>query len=66
VEQPGHTTLDVFDLLGRRVTRLYEGRAESRSTYQVTFDASDLSAGLYVYVLTSRGNREVKRALLVR
>lgn len=66
VEKSGHATLEVFDLLGRSVATLFNGRAESRSTNRVIFDATDLSAGLYVYVLTSHGVREVRRALLIR
>jgi len=66
VETSGHATLEVFDLLGRNVATLFDGQAESRSTYRVAFDASDLSSGVYVYVLTSHGFREVKRALLIR
>ncbi|MCK5574035.1 MAG: T9SS type A sorting domain-containing protein, partial [Bacteroidetes bacterium] len=62
----GHATLDVFDYLGRRVTRLFEGQAESHRMYRLTFDARDLSAGVYVYVLTSGGKRDVKRAMLLR
>jgi M6 family metalloprotease-like protein len=66
VEMTGHATLDVFDYLGRRVTRLFEGHAESHRMYRLTFDARDLSAGVYVYVLTSGWKRDVKRAILLR
>ncbi|WP_026898139.1 choice-of-anchor tandem repeat GloVer-containing protein [Daejeonella oryzae] len=39
--------LDVYDLKGSRVKRMYEGRAEANQTLKFEFDGSQLSAGMY-------------------
>jgi hypothetical protein len=45
-------TLIVYDLLGREVTRLTEGRKLAGS-YEVTFNAEHLASGVYFYRLTA-------------
>ncbi|RMH68313.1 MAG: T9SS C-terminal target domain-containing protein [Bacteroidetes bacterium] len=50
VGEPGHVTLEVFDVLGRRVARLVDGpRAPGR--HRAMFVAPDRAGGLYVYRL---------------
>ncbi len=50
VGEPEHVTLEVFDVLGRRVARLVDGpRAPGR--HRATFVAPDRAGGLYVYRL---------------
>ena len=43
--------LEVYDVLGRRVTQLHTGSAGS-GAHQVTFDASAFAAGIYMYRLS--------------
>jgi hypothetical protein len=57
--------LVVYDLLGRQVAQLVNER-KSPGAYEVSFDASGLASGLYVYRLTSNGNAAVRKMLLVR
>lgn len=45
-------TLDVFDVLGRRVARLHDGPGEAGTT-SLAFDAETLPSGLYVLRLTT-------------
>ena len=48
----------VFDILGRRVAALADGRYEA-GVYQVAFDGTDLSSGIYLvraYVTPENGN----------
>lgn len=47
-------TLEVFDLLGRKVTTLASGLV-SAGRHQVAFEPDRLSPGMYVYRLTSGG-----------
>jgi photosystem II stability/assembly factor-like uncharacterized protein len=46
--------LKVFDMLGRDVKKLVHS-TQSAGTYNVTFDASDLSSGIYFYTLEADG-----------
>ncbi len=43
-----HVTLDVFDLLGRKVATLLDGM-QPAGTRHIWFDASRLSSGMYIY-----------------
>jgi hypothetical protein len=61
----GMTTLKVYDILGREVTTLVNEHL-SAGGYTVTFDASNLTSGTYLYVLESQGQREMKKMMLVK
>ncbi|WP_456425835.1 trypsin-like peptidase domain-containing protein [Rhodocaloribacter sp.] len=63
--EAGEVTLRVFNALGREVATLAEGFREAGS-HQVRFDATDLSAGIYVYVLQSEGFRQTRRMVLLK
>lgn len=56
--------LTVYDMLGREVERLVEGVQEA-GTHEVTFDASGLPSGTYMYILeTPEGSFVQKMQLL--
>lgn len=61
----GNTTLRVFDLLGREVATLVNGRWEAGS-YAVTFDAGQLASGVYLYRLESESFVATRKLLLLR
>jgi len=61
----GHATLKVYNLLGREVATLVN-EAKSAGTYEVTFDASDLSSGVYIYRLAVGGFSASGKMVLVR
>ena len=48
--QVADVQLQVFDMLGRQVATLVDGTVQA-GTHQVTFDASNLSSGVYIYRL---------------
>ena len=52
LDVPRHVILDVFDLLGRRIRTLVN-EEQGAGTYSVSFDAGDLSNGVYAYRLTA-------------
>jgi hypothetical protein len=52
IPQSGFTTLKVFDVLGNEIAKLIEGELDEGS-YELQFDASGLSSGIYFYSLTS-------------
>ncbi len=59
-------SLKVFDILGREAAELINSKQDA-GTYQVTFDASNLSSGVYFYRLTSDGVPiDTKKMVLVK
>jgi hypothetical protein len=66
VEKSGWVTLRAFDLLGREVRLLFDGRAEAGGMHQVTFDATGLTSGLYFVRLDSGGRVATQKVMLVR
>lgn len=49
VEERQHVTLDVFNLLGVHVQRLFEGVLDAGEMRTFTFVAEDLPSGIYLY-----------------
>jgi hypothetical protein len=60
-----HVTVRVFDVLGRAVATLVDG-VQGASTYRVTFDASQLASGVYVYRLETPTQVLTRTMLLVK
>jgi hypothetical protein len=59
------TTLKVFDILGREVATLVN-KQQKAGNYEVIFDASNLSSGVYFYRLQSGSFVETKKIVLLR
>ena len=65
VADPGFVTLKVYDLLGREVKALvYEKKAAG--TYEVRFNGSNLSSGVYLYKLSTRNYSVVRKFMLLK
>lgn len=59
-------TLKLYDILGREVATMVDGK-QAAGTHFVTFDASKLSSGVYIYSLTtSDGFRMTKKMVLLK
>jgi hypothetical protein len=56
--------LKVYDILGQEVTTLVNAEQQP-GTHKVTFNASDLTAGVYFYRLSSGGFLETKMMILL-
>lgn len=65
INEPGFTTLRVFDMLGREVSLLVNQRI-SAGTHIVIFDASSLPSGMYMYQLHSNGVMLTRQMSLVK
>jgi hypothetical protein len=65
IPQNGYISLKVFNLQGEEVATLSEG-VQQAGTYSVTFDASGLANGVYLYQLKSNGFMETKKLLLLK
>lgn len=61
----GHQTLKVYDVLGNEVATLID-EYRPAGNYEVTFDASKLSSGIYFYKLQAGNFVETKKMTLVR
>jgi hypothetical protein len=63
--QSGHAHLEVFDVTGRRVATLLDRVMES-GAHRVTWDASGVASGTYVYRLRAGDEVQTMRALVLR
>jgi hypothetical protein len=57
--------LEIFDLLGRRVTTLAEGMQEA-GNHQAIWDGSGVSSGLYFYRLKAGDYSDIKKMTLLK
>ena len=66
ISNSGTVTLMIFDLLGRNIQTLVNEFQEAGS-YQINFDAGQLTSGIYFYRLYT-GNKfsEIKKMILIR
>ena len=60
-----HVTMEVFDMLGRRVAILQDG-VMNAGTHRVTFNAGTLASGIYLYRLSTDNMTEVRQMVLVK
>ncbi len=60
-----NVTLKVYDILGREVATLVDGR-ENAGKYSVTFDGSRFASGVYFYRLDANGNVFTKKLILIK
>lgn len=60
-----NVTLTIYDQLGQKVAQLLSGDY-SPGIYQVSFDASQLSSGIYIYQLKSTSNMIAKKMELLK
>ena len=60
-----NTQLHVYNLLGQRVATLVDGTLQA-ANYSVTFDASQLASGVYIYRLQTPDYSVTKRMMLVK
>lgn len=63
VKQSGHTSLKVFDVIGREIMTVVNGE-HAPGNYSVEFNASHLSSGIYFYQLRSGEFTSTKKMLL--
>ena len=61
----GNVTLRVFDVTGRLVSQVVNGKLEA-GTHEYLFNTSDLASGVYFYKLISADYSETKRMVLIK
>lgn len=58
-------TLKVYDITGREIATLINGQ-KTAGDHQVTFDASGLASGIYIYRLQSGSNTLTRKMMLIK
>jgi hypothetical protein len=65
IAKAGNVTLKVYNMLGQEVATLVNGYQAAKS-YDVTFNASGLSSGVYFYELQAGSNSTIKKMVLMK
>jgi hypothetical protein len=65
VPQSGRLKLAVFNMIGEEVAVLVDEMKEP-GKYEIRFDASSLSSGIYIYRMESGSFRDVKKLILMK
>jgi hypothetical protein len=65
ITRNGFTSLKVYDMLGKEVAQLV-AKELTAGNYEVDFNASNLSSGIYFYRLDVNGFTDVKKMTLLR
>lgn len=66
VKDAGPVTVEVYNTLGQRVRTLYDDAARPEQTVTTSFDAQDLSSGLYIVRMRGEDFSTTKTLTLVR
>jgi hypothetical protein len=60
-----HVTLDIFNIMGQKVTRLVDGYHEP-GMYNVNWDSNSVSSGVYFYRIEAGEYIEMRKMLLLK
>jgi len=58
------TTIEVFDLNGKKVADVFMGTVEAGLSYNVNFNVSDLATGVYTYRMTNGSDVKIDRLII--
>jgi hypothetical protein len=65
-EESQKATLTVYDILGNAITELFNEITEAGKIYEIEFNASGLSSGVYYYRLSTYQKSFVRKMLVLR
>jgi hypothetical protein len=65
IKEEGFVTLKVYDVLGKEVITLVN-KEQAAGNYEVTFDASKLSSGVYLYTIKAGSFVQTRKMLLMK
>jgi len=63
--QPSTVSLDIYDILGRKVQTLHDGR-QSAGSHSLIWQADGFSSGMYFYKLTAGENEQSEKMILLK
>ncbi len=66
LQQSQKISLKVYDISGREVASLIDAQDRAAGSHTITFNASNLTSGIYMYQLETESHSETKRMLLVK
>jgi len=66
IPEPGNVRLIIFDLLGKEVALLEDRYISSAGSYDIIFNGSNLSSGLYLYRLEYNNTAITKKMLILK
>ena len=65
IPEDGNVTIKIYDILGNEVANLVD-EFKQAGKYDINFDASKLSSGVYYYKMTSAGFSQSKKLMLMK
>lgn len=65
LSKAANVTLEVYNMLGEKVTTLVKG-AKSAGAHAVSFDAASLPSGIYFYTLTAGDLKQTRKMVITR
>lgn len=65
IPKDSYVSVEVYDVMGRKVADLFQGR-QSAGSHELTFDGSNVSSGVYFYMVRSDAGWLTKKMLLVK
>jgi hypothetical protein len=65
IPEASFTSIKIYDVIGNEVSSLVNEN-KSTGTYEVEFNAANLSSGIYYYTLQSGSFRETKKMILLK
>ncbi len=66
IPNSSYVTLEVFDVLGRKVSVIESDAYYSSGTHTVSFNASNLASGVYLYRFSTNSNSLSKKMVLIK
>jgi hypothetical protein len=66
VAKTGPVTLQVFNILGEAVANLVSNKMYTPGSYSVTWDATQMASGVYIYQFKAGNMEQVKKMMLIK
>jgi len=66
LKEPGPVELSVFNSSSKKIAELVKSNYLPANTYIVTFDAADISPGIYYYTLITSNHVETKKMIVLK
>lgn len=65
IKEASHVNIKVFDLLGQQIVELVNEEKEA-GNYSISFNASHLPSGIYLYTINSKNFTQTRKMLLMK